>query len=173
MVMLKEKMFWWSIGGFFAVSILGTVNHFLYSLSGNNMALGLIVPINESVWEHLKLLFFPYLVWFILEFFIYGKNIYNFIFIRFIGVLCGMVFITAAYYIFRSVLGKSIIAVDITLFFIGVFVSYSVGGGLYRKNQSCIVNKNVRGAVLFSAVTMLFFIFTFIRPDIPLFYCGG
>ena len=44
-----------------AVILLGSLSHFLYELSGGAAIFALFCPINESVWEHLKLLFFPFL----------------------------------------------------------------------------------------------------------------
>ena len=41
--------------------ILGTLLHFLYEWTGYNYLVGFISPVNESTWEHLKLLFFPVL----------------------------------------------------------------------------------------------------------------
>ena len=48
-----------TIAGILCVSILGTLLHFTYRWSGRNPLIGLIAPVNESVWEHMKLLFFP------------------------------------------------------------------------------------------------------------------
>ncbi len=42
-------------------AFLGTLNHFLYFLSGQSPIVALFCPVNESVWEHLKLLYFPFL----------------------------------------------------------------------------------------------------------------
>lgn len=42
-------------------AFLGTLNHFLYFLSGQSPIIALFCPVNESVWEHLKLLYFPFL----------------------------------------------------------------------------------------------------------------
>lgn len=44
-----------------AVAILGSLNHFLYDWTGGSSFAALFCPINESPWEHLKLLFFPFL----------------------------------------------------------------------------------------------------------------
>ena len=49
--------------GFVFVSVIGTLAHFVFEWSGNNTVVGLFCPINESPWEHLKLIFFPYLIW--------------------------------------------------------------------------------------------------------------
>ena len=51
-----------TIAGILCVSILGTLLHFTYRWSGRNPLIGLIAPVNESVWEHMKLLFFPMLL---------------------------------------------------------------------------------------------------------------
>lgn len=44
---------------FLFISILGTLLHFTYEWSQNNAIVGLFSAVNESTWEHLKLLFFP------------------------------------------------------------------------------------------------------------------
>lgn len=45
---------------FIFISILGVLLHFTYEWSGDNPAVGLFSAVNESTWEHLKLIFFPY-----------------------------------------------------------------------------------------------------------------
>ena len=44
------------------VFVLGTLAHFVYDWSGQNSFIGLLTPVNESTWEHMKLLFFPMLI---------------------------------------------------------------------------------------------------------------
>ena len=44
------------IVGFIFVSILGTLWHFVYEWSGDFRLLGFIAPINESTFEHMKLI---------------------------------------------------------------------------------------------------------------------
>ncbi len=56
---LKTSMI---IGAFF-VLVTGTLAHFLYDWSGENPIVGLFTPVNESIWEHMKLLFFPMLLY--------------------------------------------------------------------------------------------------------------
>ncbi|MCQ5120584.1 DUF6512 family protein, partial [Coprococcus eutactus] len=43
-------------------SFLGVLIHFTYDRSGVNPAIGLFSAVNESSWEHLKLIFFPLLL---------------------------------------------------------------------------------------------------------------
>ena len=44
-----------------AVVLLGTLWHFAYAISGDAYFVGLIAPVNESVWEHLKIVYLPIL----------------------------------------------------------------------------------------------------------------
>ena len=49
--------------GFFVISIVGTLFHFVYDWCGQVWFVGLFVPVNESTWEHMKLLFIPMLIY--------------------------------------------------------------------------------------------------------------
>lgn len=167
--MLKQRVFWGSITGFFFVSILGTINHFLYELSGNNSFVGIFTPVNESVWEHLKLLFFPFLIFCIGEFLLYGKNICGFMLSKFIGVLSGMLFIPIVFYIYSGIVGKSILTLDIIIFILAVFISYLVSYFLIDKKHRCKKYENFIGIILFLTFTVLFAIFTFAPPVISIF----
>lgn len=53
---------------FFFISILGVLLHFTYEWSNDNPAVGLFSAVNESTWEHLKLIFFPMLLLTMIEF---------------------------------------------------------------------------------------------------------
>lgn len=53
----------YTIIGIIFVLITGTFAHFLYDWTENNHIVGFFTPINESIWEHMKLLFFPMLIY--------------------------------------------------------------------------------------------------------------
>ena len=61
------------IGAVFTI-ITGTLLHFVYEWSGESLFVGIFSPINESVWEHLKLLFFPMSVWILIGYFIFKRT---------------------------------------------------------------------------------------------------
>jgi len=52
---MKSKLFKFELLGFVFCCILGTLSHFFYDWSGQNIIVGMFCPVNESVWEHLKL----------------------------------------------------------------------------------------------------------------------
>jgi hypothetical protein len=42
----------------------GSALHFVYGWSSQNALVGLFAPVNESIWEHAKLVFLPPLLWY-------------------------------------------------------------------------------------------------------------
>ena len=51
------------VTGLLFVGILGTLFHFVYDWCRLARLIGLFVPVNESTWEHMKLLFIPMLIY--------------------------------------------------------------------------------------------------------------
>lgn len=58
--MRKNKIVY--VIGYIVVTILGTLLHFVYEWSNRNRIVGLFSAVNESTWEHMKLAFFPMLL---------------------------------------------------------------------------------------------------------------
>ena len=61
--MCEEKWPAWETAGLFAVLIAGNLLHFAYGWSGGSPAAAMIAAVNESTWEHMKLLAMPWLLW--------------------------------------------------------------------------------------------------------------
>lgn len=97
-------------------SVMGTLFHFVYEFSGNNNFVGMFAAVNESTWEHLKLLLTPAFLVGIVEWFIYGKNYKNFFPALFISILAGMFAITAAFYTYTGIIGQNFMIADIATF---------------------------------------------------------
>ena len=73
---------------FIFISVLGVLLHFTYEWSGDNAVVGLFSAVNESTWEHLKLLFFPFLLLTILEVLLRGNMLpEQFLPARVLGIL--------------------------------------------------------------------------------------
>ena len=60
---MKRKLFFWELGGFLFTGALGTLLHFVYEWSGGSALAACVSAVNESTWEHMKLLFFPMLLY--------------------------------------------------------------------------------------------------------------
>ena len=92
--------------------ILGTLLHFTYELSNQNAFIGTFSAVNESVWEHLKLTFFPTLITTLLSSF-FLENYKEFIGYRLKGILYSFSFTVIFFYTYSGILGKSILIIDI------------------------------------------------------------
>ncbi len=102
--------------------VFGSLSHFFYAWSGYDKVVGILFPANESTWEHLKLAIFPTLVYFIVGlFFIRNKN---YIVALFVTLLTPMLLIPSIFYSYTSVIGKSLIWLDILSYFISVFLAF-------------------------------------------------
>ena len=155
------------ITGIIFVSVLGTLFHFVYEWSGNNFFIGLFTPVNESIWEHTKLLFFPMLIYSL-----YLQNkisdqypCINSAMIK--GALIGSALIIILFYTYSGIIGFNIAFADILIFFISVIVSFLIA---YKKTLACKEDKYSSVLDFFQiAMIFLFIIFTIYSPDIPLF----
>lgn len=127
---------------FIFISVLGVLLHFTYEWSGDNAVVGLFSAVNESTWEHLKLLFFPFLLLTILEVLLRGNMLpEQFLPARVLGILAGMGGIVVGFYTLQGVLGRNYDALNIALYFAGVLLSLFVENKRYRKS-SLLSTKN-------------------------------
>ena len=119
MVKAKYKNIWWWI---LATVLLGTIWHFIYQMSGDNFIVGLVAPINESVWEHLKIVFFPLVIVGLVAYFRLKPNKGNFCTGLLVGSLTGMMIVFFGFYLYTSIIGESLI-IDILLFIASIIVA--------------------------------------------------
>ncbi len=94
----KKKVLIWEISGILFIIILGSAFHFIFELSGGLRAVALIGAVNESVWEHLKIGFWPAFIWAAIEFFSYGKKTGNFLMAKGVSFTLLGILIAAIYY---------------------------------------------------------------------------
>lgn len=105
-------------------SIIGTLGHYLYKLSGNNSLVGFLFARNESTFEHLKLGITPILILSIVEKVRLLNN--NLLSIKGIQILIFSLIIIVFYYGRKLFFKKNNAIYNITLFYIALFVSYVI-----------------------------------------------
>lgn len=151
-----------------AVAILGSLNHFLYDWTGGSSLAALFCPINESPWEHLKLLFFPFLFLTLGTAALRRFRDRRFFYCRFLGVVCGMAFILVSFYTYTGIWGTHVLILDLLIFFLSVVLSFSAARIFFRALKQ-IPSANVI-FTLWGAGIFFFFVFTCFPPGIPLFF---
>lgn len=158
-----------TIGGAAFTILLGTLLHFVFQWSGNNPIVGIIGAVNESTWEHLKLLFFPMLFYTIFEYFAYGKNTANFIPARAVSMLSGMFIIVASFYTYTGILGENFLPLDIGTFILGTVGAYFIGYKIMQSNKLSSKKMYTAGIIILILLFLAFAVFTFSPPEIGLF----
>ena len=103
---MKREIVYWQYAGFVFTAVMGTLLHFLYEWSGESAVAALISGVNESTWEHMKLLFFPMLGFALIQsrFF---KDTESFWSIKLKGSLIGLLLIPVIFYTYNGAIGKS------------------------------------------------------------------
>ena len=149
--------------------VFGTLLHFTYEWSGENRIVGLFSATNESVWEHLKLVFYPMLIIAIVEYFVVKKDANNYIEAKSLGIFLAIAFIIVFYYTYTGIIGKTFFIIDILTFIIsiilGEWVSYKL---MIRKSESTTLSKILSSAIIFYFL-ISFILFTYNPPNINLF----
>lgn len=166
---MKNKLNKADIIGFFVVSVLGIINHYLYDICNKSTLVALFCPVNESPWEHLKLLFFPFILFAIIEY-QFVKNKYpNFFSAKAIGILTGMLATIMFFYTYSGIIGKTITPLDILSFFVGVITAFVVSRLVIKSNKFDTHSNECIAVISIIFFAILFVLCTFFPPQIPLF----
>ena len=156
-------------GGFLFTALAGTLLHFLYDWSGENALIGAISAVNESVWEHMKLLFFPMLFAALVQRPILSGEYPVFWCVKLIGFAAGLFLIPALYYTYTGALGMELTWVDISIFYVAAAAVYLLETYLLRASHRRGCSFSRLAGILLAALAFLFLLWTFFPPQLPLF----
>lgn len=164
---MKRNVSLWQFAGFSLTTLGGTLLHFLYYWTNQSVLIAPFSGVNESTWEHMKLLYFPLFIFALIQrrFF---KAYDDFWCVKLWGMLTGLLSIPVLFYTYNGVFGKSPDWINITIFFISAALSFLLEWWLFKKNT--LHCKQPWLAVVFLClIGVLFVAFTFTTPEIPLF----
>lgn len=162
-----KKLKSYTIIGILFVIITGSISHSIYEWSGENFILGFFFPINESTWEHMKLLFLPMLLY---SFYMNQKLKKEYPCISsalLLGILFGTLMIPVLFYTYSGILGTNFLPLDIGTFVLSVLFAFIKA---YRLTLSCKVSAYetlLKMLLLFMAVCFL--TFTYSSPALGIF----
>lgn len=154
------------------LGVFSSISHFAYDLSGGLTLIGLFNPVNESVWEHLKFMFFPNVIWFIVTYFILKGKCYidpkKWIIAAAVSAFMAPLLVILLFYGYTGAFGCESVIVDIALAFICYFLALSIALHVYTFVAPSQL-KIAISIIYIVLMTLTFFIFTFNPPHIPLF----
>ena len=169
---MSTKSKWWI---FILVSLaiiiaLSSLQHFIYDWLPNPF-FATFAPISESVWEHLKIVFYPFVITWVVSYFIVHKrlklSIKKMLFAAAIGATTACFLVVFLFYLIHSGLGIAQntiieIGVEIVSIFVGQLVAWHIAK---REKQA---NPIISVAIIFIWV-IAFIVLSFITPNAPIF----
>jgi hypothetical protein len=154
--------------GFLFTAIIGTLLHFLYDWTGEIIFVAPFSAVNESVWEHMKLLFVPMFIFALIDYRKWGKNHDNFWCIKLLSITVGLLLIPTLYYTYTGALGITADWFNITIFFLATAIAYYLENRLLKSKAGFCFSSLLAFSVLI-ILAVLFVFFTFTPLPIPLF----
>ncbi|MCI5582779.1 MAG: DUF6512 family protein [Anaeroplasma sp.] len=145
---------------FIVISALGILFYFMYDWIGLPF-LKALFPSNESIFEHLKLIIFPSLIYMGIEKIIFKDES---IFSSYVsGIIVSAITMIASYYTYSGIVGADIPVVNIIIFFVCVSIV------LFYRYKKISIFDNMNSVIAFVILLCIIEIFSFYPPDINLF----
>lgn len=143
------------------IAPIGTALHFAYEWTGRNAIAAILAPLNESTWEHLKLAFWPMLLFAPVQRRWY-RNPPGWLPATAIRTISAPLLIIALFYGSVAILGTHHLPLDIGLFVLSVFGGEVLGHLVMERHFS----RGARTAAVAAVVLMMavFVAFSVRRP---------
>ena len=115
----------------FFLFLLSFVWHFMYKLLPNNI-FAIIFPVNESIWEHMKIIYYCLIISSILEYFLYKRyklEVNNFYISMMIKSLLGVFVYLIIFVPIYKLVGESMIisiGLMLAIYILMEFISYKI-----------------------------------------------
>ena len=166
---MRKRLFFWELAGFLFTGLAGTLLHFVYDWSGDSLWTAAFSAVNESTWEHMKLLFFPLFFFSVIQVCALGRNYPNFPAVRAVSTLVGLALIPILYYTYTGILGRHLTWADILVLFLADLGAFWLDFCLLRRGRLSEPWQQVTGLVVLWALAFCFVWCTFRPPHIALF----
>ena len=147
-----------TIIGVLVVSALGTLFHFMYGWLPI-----IIFPQNESIFEHMKLVIFPFFFYYFISLPFYKGDSKEIFASFFSAIIISMFFIITSFYTYSGFIGKSYDFINIILYFIAVGLGFIL---IYKKITLVQFSNSVIFAIILLALVILF---SFYPPNLSFF----
>jgi hypothetical protein len=129
--MRKKTFRKYEITGVIVACILAPVFHFTYAWSGDSVAVGIFSAVNESVWEHTKIIYFPMLFYSIVEYFLVRPDFWRFFCAKAVSLGFASAAMIAFFYTYTGIFGTESLGVDIVCTFVWIILAFVISYRLY------------------------------------------
>ncbi len=150
--------------------IAGSLFHFLYELSGKNGIVGLFAAVNESVWEHLKMIVLPVVLFWCVYYYAKGRkysiNKDKWFTSALASLLTALILMPMLYYFYTKAFGVELLAVDILILFLVLMFGQLLG---FHFNKYSNGIRWQIAVLIMILIIIMFMAFTYYPPHLHLF----
>ena len=167
--MLKRiKLETYTLIGILVLFVVGSLFHFLYSLTGECFIIGLFVPINESIFEHTKMVVLPIYIWWSIFYLFRKKDLFvNAWFTSaLIAMISAIIVIPMLFYFYSQAFGIESLVIDILILLVSLAIGQILGLHYYRHGKGIEYHFAI---FLMIVIIILFAFFTINPPAFPIF----
>lgn len=159
------------LAGILPVFLAGALFHYLYDITGRNVIAGAFAPVNESIWEHLKMIPLPLLAWWALGYAILTRRGYpldknKWFTAALVSLVVALLAVPFLYYFYTAAFGIQRLFIDIMILLVALIFGQLLARHIYK--QSAGIDYRLALALCLGLV-LLFVWFTFAPPQLPLF----
>lgn len=156
-----------AILAFIIISIIGTLLHFTHGWFKRGVLVHLLSAVNESTWEHMKLIFVPAMLLLFPAIYLYYDQFPNFWASYSLMLLAMLILIPAQYYTMKLFWDRVPFQLTIALFYISIFVGVYLWH--YLLDNQVYLFPELLGAIIVGLLTVAFALFTYFPPHMFLF----
>lgn len=166
---MPKKLLLWEIIGIAVIILAGSALHFVFELTGRFTPVALFAAVNESTWEHLKLAFWPALIFVLIEYRYVKTLAPNFWPGKTVALWLTPILIVVFFYAYQWITGTDSLVADITIFAVAIIIGQLVGLKLITRAVARPCTQMVAWAGL-GIITAAFCLATFFPPKVFLFH---
>ena len=169
---MKKYVLKWEVSGILFVFLLGALLHFLFEWSGESRIVGLLAPVNESVWEHFKLGFWPMCLFAALEYRFLQGHVNNFLTAKAVAIYIIPIITALVFYGYTAITEEEILIVDILIFLVAIVIgqltSYKIMTSYKLPEYTDFISP-----IFIILLALILMLFTFYPPHLPIFLDGN
>jgi hypothetical protein len=168
----RRTILWWEVGAFGFIMLVGSFFHFIYELSGFHPYAALFGSVNESSWEHLKLFFYPGVVFLLVEHAFVKDFANNYWWGKAMALVVTPIGVLVSFYFYLGIVlpiwGEGTLALDISTGAFGVLLGNIVS---YRilTSPPHEPSRNAAAAAVMAVLTTAFMTLTYFPPKFFVF----
>ena len=149
--------------------LLASLFHFAYDFFGQGLIFSFFFPTNESVWEHLKLLFYPMLIAAIIEFFFVKEIANNYIEAKTIGIFASICITTITFFTYTGIIGTNFLLIDILIFIFSIILGEWIAYKIMKKEEQSTTLTKILSGIIVGFLLICFIVCTYCPPEVNFF----